>query len=222
LIFDHFFSHSRRVSASSGLWINHQPMLYCGESSTMTEYEAFYQRAQVYRDRLLRLLNRRMHSGLQSRLDAEDIVSELTVKCPPNVSELLSWPEHRFYGWLQRVALRRLSTEYRKYFGARRRSGRLEGSLAGLMGIDEGFSKLAVEETDPAAAIDRKELAESVRSSMALLSRRDREVLELRFFEDLSAQEVASQLGLSAETCRKREYRAKRHLRRLLLASACL
>lgn len=188
----------------------------------MSKHEAFYWRVERYRTRLLGFIRFRLRGALQSRLDAEDIVSELTVKCPPNVSELLSWPEHRFYGWLQRVALRRLSTEYRKYFGARRRSGRLEGSLAGLMGIDDGFSKLVVEETDPAAAIDRKELAESVRSSMALLSRRDREVLELRFFEDLSAQEVACQLGLSAETCRKREYRAKRHLRRLLLASACL
>lgn len=188
----------------------------------MTDYEAFCRRVQTYRNRLLRLLDEHFHSAMRSRLDPEDIFSELTVKCPRNAREMLSWPPARFYGWLKRVAMRKLCTAYREHFGAQCRSLRREKCVDADHERGDHHSLLTTGTGDPVVAVLKTELCERVRALIELLSHRDRQVLVMRFFEELPANEVAQQLGLSAETYRKAEYRARLQMQLLILPYICL
>ena len=188
----------------------------------MTEYEAFFLRVQTFRRRLLRFLEKKMHSSMHGRLCPEDILSELTVKCPRNVGELLSWPQARFCGWLKRVAERKLCSAYREHLGACCRSVHRETSLDAVLASSNPNKRPASRSEDPAAAILRAELVEQLRASIERLPQRDRQVLVLRFLQELSPKEVARQLGVSAETYRKREYRARLQLEQLLLHYVCM
>jgi RNA polymerase sigma factor (sigma-70 family) len=185
----------------------------------MTEKEAFYRRVQKYRERLLRFLKLNLHSAMRSRLCPEDILSEVTAKCPRNVGEMLKWPPARFCGWLKRVAQRKLCSAYRVHLGASCRSVHRETSLDAAFGSSDSHWKLATGGDDPAAAMLRAELAEQVRASIKRLSRRNRQVVVLRYLHELSPQEAAVQLGISADACRRREYRALLQLRLLLQTS---
>jgi RNA polymerase sigma-70 factor (ECF subfamily) len=73
-------------------------------------------------------------------------------------------------------------------------------------------------EGDPLARLARRERGERVAAAVADLSTHDREVLALRFSEDLALPELASVLGVPLPTVKARLYRALGRLRGRLLA----
>lgn len=89
----------------------------------MSSYEQFCNRVQTFRKKLLNCISRRIPKGLRRRLDPEDVVSEITFKCPRNVEELLQLPAKRFFAWLRRVATRRLTSQCRRHLDTQSRSG---------------------------------------------------------------------------------------------------
>ena len=62
----------------------------------------------------------------------------------------------------------------------------------------------------------REELRGRVRSALAELSERDREVLVLRHLEQLSTREIATIIGISEAAVKQRHVRALDRLQRLL------
>lgn len=185
------------------------------------EHASFFLLVQTQRKRLLRFLELNLHSSIRSRLCPEDILSEITAKCPRNIAEMLTWTPARFYGWLIRVARRKLCSAYREHLGASCRSVHRETSLEQFFGSSDSHPMLAGAAEDSAAVVIRAELAELVRASIEQLSKRDQQVLVLRYLQELSPQAVAEKLGISAENCRKREHRAGLKLRKLLLPIVC-
>ncbi len=69
---------------------------------------------------------------------------------------------------------------------------------------------------DPATALERSDTAYRLRAALARLAERQRAVLHLVFYQDLSIQEAAVVLGIAVGTARVHYERGKRRLRRLL------
>jgi RNA polymerase sigma-70 factor (ECF subfamily) len=69
---------------------------------------------------------------------------------------------------------------------------------------------------DPAAWLERAEQREGLRAALAALSFEQREVLSLRYGEELPVAEAAARLGLPAGTVKSRTFAALRRLRALL------
>lgn len=69
---------------------------------------------------------------------------------------------------------------------------------------------------DPATALERSDAAHRLRDALARLAERQRAVLHLVFYQDLSVQEAAVVLGISVGTARVHYERGKRRLRNLL------
>jgi RNA polymerase sigma-70 factor, ECF subfamily len=73
--------------------------------------------------------------------------------------------------------------------------------------------------TDPEALAGSAEAARSLRDSLRALPTRQRELLHLVFYEDLSLDEAALVVGISVGTARTHYHRGKARLRALLAAS---
>ena len=72
-----------------------------------------------------------------------------------------------------------------------------------------------VNRNQPEEEILRKEEAERVRSCLMCLGEQERTVLLLRDFEELSYEEVARIMNLTAEVVKGRIYRARQKLRKI-------
>jgi RNA polymerase sigma-70 factor (ECF subfamily) len=121
-----------------------------------------------------------------------------------------------FYPWLRRFAWERLVEVNRRHLQARRRSVAREERLD-LQLPDQSARALAerllAHDTSPSRRLMRQELRDRVQAALDRLDPRDREVLVLRYLEQLSTAESAAALGISVGAVKMRHLRALQKLR---------
>jgi RNA polymerase sigma-70 factor (ECF subfamily) len=172
-----------------------------------------------YRHRLKQMVTVRIDRRLAARLDPSDVVQDVFAEATRHLSEYLRDRPLPFYPWLRRLAWERLVDLHRRHVQARRRSlAREELHIGGVS--DESLqllaNRLAGSGTSPSNRAVREELRQRVQRALVHLDDNDREVLLLRYFEQLSTQETASVLGLSDSGVKSRLMRALVRLRELV------
>jgi RNA polymerase sigma-70 factor (ECF subfamily) len=172
-----------------------------------------------HRQRLRHMIACRMDPRLAARLDPSDMVQETLAEADRRLDHYLREQPLPFYPWLRQLAWDRLVEQHRRHLLAGRRSVLREH--AGALGLpDASANHLAEQLLDrgesPSAGPQRDELRERVRGALAALAEPDREVLVLRYLEQLSAREVGAVLGVNEATAKKRALRALQRLRLLL------
>jgi RNA polymerase sigma-70 factor, ECF subfamily len=171
-----------------------------------------------HRGRLRRLVQVHLDTRLTARLDPSDIVQDALAEASRRLDDYLHKRPIPFYPWLRQIALDRLVEQHRRHLRARQRSVLREEEvpfrlpdhsaleLAGLVG--RGNS--------PSSALHRQELRDGVHWALQQLSPADREVLVLRYLEQLSAGDIAVILHIGEDAARKRVLRALQRMRKLL------
>jgi RNA polymerase sigma-70 factor, ECF subfamily len=171
-----------------------------------------------HRERLRRMVAVRLDPRLAARVDPSDVVQETLAEADRRLNDYLRDQPLPFYPWLRQLAGERLGAEYRRHVRAARRS---VGREVPVVELPEG-SVLALADrlldrgTGPSEAARRQEQRERVRRALAELPAAEREVLALRYLEELSAREVGAILGIGEEAAKKRALRALKRLQELL------
>ncbi len=169
-----------------------------------------------HRARLRRMVAARLNPQLASRIDPSDIVQESLADAAQNLPDYLARRPIPFYPWLRQFAWERLIRAYRKHVLAQRRSVRREQNLDVLLS-DESAAVLAdrflAADTNPADVLAKSERRRSVHEFLAKLPPDDRELIVLRFIEQLSPAEVAVALEISEAAVKMRQLRIIRRLR---------
>jgi RNA polymerase sigma-70 factor (ECF subfamily) len=180
---------------------------------------AVQQLMRSHRDQLRRMVVVHLDRRLAARLDPSDIVQETMAEAARKLPDYLADRPLPFYPWLRRLALEKLLEMRRRHVNAHKRSVLREQPLDGHL-PDESIAALAdrfvASGTQPSERAVREELRNRVHATLARLSERDREVLVLRYLEQLSPREGAAALGISESSFMKRHVRAIGRLRRLL------
>ena len=173
-----------------------------------------------HRTSLRKLIRLRLDRKIAQRVDASDIVQDVLLEANTRLQDYLADPRLPFHLWLRQLAKDRMIDMHRRHRGAQRRSLDREQSLAAPQFADQsGFDlmgQLADGELTPAAATIRKELETRFLTALEQLDDDDKEILLMRYFEQLGNGEVAESLGVSAAAAGMKHLRALRKLRAIL------
>jgi RNA polymerase sigma-70 factor, ECF subfamily len=159
--------------------------------------DAFETLVQRYQRPLLSHL----YNLVGSAQTAEDLVQETFVRL---VREAQSYRYPRpFFPWLytiaRNLALKELASAYHRH---------VELGMA--------LHEASIQGPDPQEAVERWERRQDLQRALVSLSFEQREVLSLRFSQELSVKEVALLLGIPAGTVKSRTFQALHRLRQYL------
>jgi RNA polymerase sigma-70 factor, ECF subfamily len=172
-----------------------------------------------HRGRLRRMIALRIDPRLAARVDPSDVVQDVLAEADRRLDGYVYKRPLPFYPWLRQLAWDRLADQHRRHVRAGRRSvTREEKEAWGLPDASaaELADRLLAPGDSPSAALQRDEVRDRVRAALEAMAGQEREVLILRYLEQLSAREVGAVLGISEEAAKKRALRALRRLRELL------
>jgi RNA polymerase sigma-70 factor (ECF subfamily) len=171
-----------------------------------------------HRRRLRNLIALRIDPRMAARVDPSDVVQESLAEAAQRLSDYIDERPLPFYPWIRQIALERLIDLQRLHVRSQKRSVRREEARLPLLPDDsvEGLAQLASMGSSPSRALDRRDLQERMRAALERLGERDREVLLLRHFEQLSVKEIAAILGISEGAVKVRHARALERLRQKL------
>lgn len=170
------------------------------------------------RERLVRLLAAKMPRALLRRLSADDLAQETYLACGRRLAYLQTCPEVPVFVKLRKIALQTLADMERRHLGAGKRDAMKENALSDS-GDDvsmDAWANFADTISSPRTHLEKLERQEQARRVLRELPPQDREILELRHFEDLSNMECAAALGIAAKAASIRYVRALKRFQDLL------
>jgi RNA polymerase sigma-70 factor (ECF subfamily) len=175
-----------------------------------------------HRPRLRLMVEMRLDSRLQARLDASDVIQDAYVEITERLEEYLQEPKYPFFLWLRLVVGERLLKLHRHHLGTQMRDAGREVSL--YRGALPAASSAALaaqllgKHTSPTQAAARAERILRLQEALNTLDPVDREILSLRHFEELTAAETARVLEIEESAAAKRYFRALKRLKEILPA----
>lgn len=177
----------------------------------------------AHRDALRRAVDLRLDPALARREDASDIVQKVLLEAHQRLAEYLRDPKMPFHAWLRHMAQDRIIDAHRRHREAARRSIDREQPQGPPAWVAESSVQLVAHlidpERTPASAAVQRELQQRLQEVIAELDDADREIILLRYYEQLSNQEIAASLGLTEAAASMRHLRALRRLKEALAPS---
>jgi RNA polymerase sigma-70 factor (ECF subfamily) len=160
-----------------------------------------------------------LDARLAARVDPSDVVQDVMLEATRKLPRYLQQRPVAFYPWLREIAWQRLVHLRQHHLAAQKRSvlreQRWDADLTDES-VQELANRLVASGTSPSHRAVRQELRSRVRAALDALSTNDRQVLVLRYLEQLSTAEAVQVLGISEDAFIKRHVRAIQRLRRLL------
>ena len=178
-----------------------------------------------HRNRLRKLVAIRLDCRIAKRIDASDVVQDTLVKAAKRLKDYSRTRPVAFYPWLRRLAIDRITELHREHIRAQRRSVTREtirDPELSDFGRDALISHLASMGGSPSRRIRLREDVELAQKAIDQLSESDREILELRYVEQLTPREAAAVLEITENAFAQRHLRAIRRVREILSASEAL
>jgi RNA polymerase sigma-70 factor (ECF subfamily) len=174
-----------------------------------------------HRTRLRRMIQLRISPLLRGRIDGSDVMQESFLEAWRRLPEYARNPSMPFFLWLRFLVRQRLFTIHRRHAGVKARDPHREVALYdGTLpeaSSEALASQLLGQLPSPSETLARAELQMRLQEGLDSLDPREREIIALRHFEELSGSESARELGISDAAAAKRYVRALRRLRGILM-----
>lgn len=161
---------------------------------------------------------------MRSRVSPEDVVQETFAAAAKRQSFFENEPEVPEYFKLRKIFFQTLVSLERKHLGAQKRDaykeigeGELKAEDNGETISDVGMDRFASNVTGPVTAASRKERNFLLKAAIRALSESDRQIIEMRHFDDMTNDECAEVLGLTKQAASVRYVRALERLQKELL-----
>src|SRR5262245_1933688 len=174
--------------------------------------EALGQALEACRAYLYLIAQKELDPHLLAKGSASDLVQETFVEAQRDFGQFHGSTDEEWRAWLRRLPLNNVAHFTRRYRTAKRRLGREEALDPGDSSAERGGG-LAADLPSPSGAAAEHEQAEALRRALERLPEDYRQVIVLRYQEDLPFEEVARRMNRSCAAARTLWSRAIRRLR---------
>lgn len=167
-----------------------------------------------HRPKLLLMVQRRIDPRLAVRLDPDVILQDAYLRARGRWDAYVAMPDRADgYVWLYGIVRDCLIDAWR-HENAQIRSMERELPWPERSSIQLGMGLLGTA-TSPSAGLVRRELQMQVQQTLALLKHKDKEILWMRHYDQLSFAEAAQVLGITENAANVRYFRALQRLKEL-------
>jgi RNA polymerase sigma-70 factor (ECF subfamily) len=174
--------------------------------------EALGQVLEACRGYLLLVAQRELDPQLGAKGGVSDLVQETLLDAVRDFPRFQGNSEAELLAWLRRVLLNNLVSFTRRYRAAGKRAVGREVALDGDHSSAERGGLLAADAPSPSAAAMDQEQAAAIQQALERLPEDYRRVIDLRYREERSFEEIGQLLGLTANASRKLWLRAVKRL----------
>ncbi|MCA9262475.1 MAG: sigma-70 family RNA polymerase sigma factor [Planctomycetales bacterium] len=169
----------------------------------------------LYNDRLRRMIVARMDRRMAARLDASDVIQETLAEANQRLDAYLEQKPCEFYPWLRGMAWEKLIQFHRRHIVAEKRSVCRERRWQVSLNDESTFTLgrlLIADQTSISGHAMRSELLEQTQNALDELHDADREVIIMRYLEQLPFKDIAAVLGITLAAAQSRFRRAVERL----------
>lgn len=178
--------------------------------------ETLFERlSKKYRSTLLTVIEARLDAQMAQRLDASDVVQETLLEVFQRLEDFRERRPMPLVAWLRRTAIQQLKLAQRRHRKVQARSVSRQVSYE-QSSIYRLAEQLTAVELTAADRYQERESDEQVRRALDQLKVVDREILLLRYVNELSNIDAAITLGVSETVASKRHCRALIRLQSVL------
>ncbi len=172
-----------------------------------------------YHNQLAGALHPRIEPALRRLIDPDDVLQDAYTLAFQNIASCEFENSAAFYRWLERIMINALRDRQRALKCQKRDIARVISDHGrSRSSYPELVQRLSSPDITPSRQVAKGEAVAAVISSLARLTDDQREVVRLRFLEELPVGEVASQMGKSEEAVHMLCHRALKSLRKLLVS----
>jgi RNA polymerase sigma-70 factor, ECF subfamily len=172
-----------------------------------------------YWTRTLLLIEANLGAELRASMDAEDVAQEAWIRVHRSIGGFEYRGDGSLFAWLGSI-VRNLIVDLARREGAAARQPGEGKSVLRETATDEasGFvlENLAAVRTSPSGLVARSEAFGKLREAIRSLPPREREVVSLRFLEELPVKETAAHLGISENAVKAATFRGMKALQEVL------
>ncbi len=174
--------------------------------------EALGQALEACRAYLYLIAQKELDPDLLAKGSASDLVQETFVEAQRDFAQFHGTTDEEWRAWLRRLLLNNVANFTRRYRTEKRQLGREVALDPGGSSAERGGG-LAADLPSPSGAALEHEQAERLRRALARLPDDYRQVIVLRYEENLAFEEVARRMNRSSAAARTLWSRAIRRLR---------
>lgn len=170
---------------------------------------------ELARAHLTILAENDLPSAIRAKVAASDIVQETACDVHQAFSGFTGSTPEEFLGWLRAILQHNVIDAVRRFEGALKRDVRRETPLRSgddLPAATRGFEGISAYGGPAEKSAIRREDASAIAAAVERLPDDYRLVLQLRYWDGLTFQQIGARMGRSAEAVRKVWYRAVQRL----------
>ena len=169
---------------------------------------------ELHTQRLLASVRAELGQRLRQRLESQDIMQEVFVDALEHIERFVNQGDDSFFAWLRRIALNRICDVDRRAFQAQKRAGEVRAADLGLeQSLLHLFDNVINPTSTPSRAADRSDHVRLLRAALEQLTDEQRQVIELRYLQQLNVAETAAKMNKTERAVRSLCVRALIHLR---------
>lgn len=172
----------------------------------------------IYRGYLLKIAGQELSQSVSVKIAPSDLVQDTMLRATQGFLQFRGTTEPELKEWLKQILIHNITDAKRKFFGTEKRDASREVPLPG--DLPEAEQKLISESRpvkSPLSDLVTHETSDQVHHAIQLLSEKDREIIDLRNFQQLGFPEIGLKLVCSEEAARKKWVKALKNLQAELM-----